>query len=91
MIVLFEILTLFRFKAIRSSWLTLNEIMIVLIAKGTQGGCHRTAIEDCVKDGGEEFLPRCIAFEFQIFDDSMGIRLKSAVYLGKNSSSPSLA
>ena len=37
MIVLFEILTLFRFKAIRSSWLTLNEIMIVLIAKGTQG------------------------------------------------------
>ena len=37
MIVLFEILTLFRFKAIRSSWLTLNEIMIALIAKGTQG------------------------------------------------------
>ena len=37
MIVLFDILILFRFKAIRSSWLALNEIMIVLIAKGTQG------------------------------------------------------
>ena len=37
MIVLFEILTLFRFKEIRYSWLTLNEIMIALIAKGTQG------------------------------------------------------
>ena len=37
MIVLFEILALFRFKEIRSSWLTLNEIMIALIAKGAQG------------------------------------------------------
>ena len=36
MIVLFKILTLFHFKAIRSSWLTLNEILIVSIAKGTQ-------------------------------------------------------
>ena len=36
MIVLFKIFTLFRFKEIRSSWLTLNEIMIVSIAKGTQ-------------------------------------------------------
>ena len=25
------------------------------------------AIEDCAKDGGEEFLPRCTAFEVQIF------------------------
>ena len=40
MIVLFDILTLFRFKAIRSSWLALNEILIVLIAKGTQGLYH---------------------------------------------------
>ena len=37
MIVLFKILTLFRFKAIRSSSLTLNEIMIALIANRTQG------------------------------------------------------
>ena len=36
MIVLFKILTSFHFKAIRSSWLTLNEIFIVSIAKGTQ-------------------------------------------------------
>ena len=36
MIVLFKILTLFHFKAIRSSWLTLNEILIVSMAKGTQ-------------------------------------------------------
>ena len=36
MIVLFNILTLFRFKALRSSSLTLNEIMIALMAKGTQ-------------------------------------------------------
>ena len=35
MIVLFKILTLFHFKAIRSSWLTLNEILIVSMAKGT--------------------------------------------------------
>ena len=39
MIVLFKISTLFRFKAIRFSSLTLNEIMIALIAKGTQGSC----------------------------------------------------
>ena len=37
MIVLFEILILFCFKQIRSSWAALNEIMIALIAKGTQG------------------------------------------------------
>ena len=36
MIVLFKILTLFHFKAIRSSWLTLNESLIVSMAKGTQ-------------------------------------------------------
>ena len=36
MIVLVKILTLFYFKAIISSLLTLNEIMIALIAKGTQ-------------------------------------------------------
>ena len=36
MIVLFKILTLFHFKAIRSSWLTLKEILIVSMAKGTQ-------------------------------------------------------
>ena len=29
------------------------------------------------------FLPRCIAFELQIFNDSIGIRLKNAVHLGK--------
>ena len=29
------------------------------------------------------FLPRCIAFELQIFNDCMGIRLKIAVHLGK--------
>ena len=37
MIVLFKTITLFRFKAIRSSSLTLNEIMIALIAKEAQG------------------------------------------------------
>ena len=30
------------------------------------------------------FLPRYLAFELQIFKDSIGIRLKKAVYLGKN-------
>ena len=38
-IVFFKILTVFRFRAIRSSSLTLNEIMIALIAKRTQGIC----------------------------------------------------
>ena len=36
MIVLFKILTLFHFTAIRSTWLTFNEILIVSMAKGTQ-------------------------------------------------------
>ena len=36
MIVLFKSLTLFHFKAIGSSWMTLNEVLIVSIAKGTQ-------------------------------------------------------
>ena len=40
-------------------------------------GLFLTLIEDCAKDGGEEFLPRCIAFELQIFDDSIAIRLGS--------------
>ena len=29
------------------------------------------------------FLPRCTAFELQTFNDSIGIRLKNAVHLGK--------
>ena len=29
------------------------------------------------------FLPRCIAFELQIFNDSIVVRLKNAVHLGK--------
>ena len=37
------------------------------------------------------FLPRFIAFELQILNDSIGIRLKNAVHLGKNSSPASLA
>ena len=40
-------------------------------------------IEDCAKDGGKEFLPRCIAFELQIFNNTIGIPLKNAVHLGK--------
>ena len=48
-------------------------------------------IEDCAKDGGEEFLPRYVAFELQIVTDSIGIRLKNTVHLGKNSLPPSLA
>ena len=41
-------------------------------------------IEDCAKDGGEDLFRRSIAFELQIFNDSIGIRLKNAVHLGKN-------
>ena len=40
-------------------------------------------IEDCAKDGSGNFLLRCIAFELQIFTDSIGSQLKSAVHLGK--------
>ena len=40
-------------------------------------------IEDCAKDGGKEFFPRYTAFELQIFNDSIGIRLKNALHLGK--------
>ena len=29
------------------------------------------------------FLPRCTAFELQIFNETIGIRLKNAVHLGK--------
>ena len=42
-----------------------------------------TAVDDCTKDDGEEFLSRCIAFELRILSDSLGIRLKNAVHLGK--------
>ena len=42
MTVLFKILELFHFKTIRSSSLNLNEIMIALIAKGTQGTLYRS-------------------------------------------------
>ena len=36
MIVLSKILILFHFKAFRSNWLTVKEIVIVFIVKGTQ-------------------------------------------------------
>ena len=36
-----------------------------------------------LKMAARNFLPRCIAFELQIFTDSIGIQLKSAVHLGK--------
>ena len=39
-IVLLKILALSHFKALKSSWLTLNDILIALIAKGTQGVCR---------------------------------------------------
>ena len=39
----------------------------------------------------KNFLPRCIAFELQIFNDSIGMRVKNAVHLGKSSLPPSLA
>ena len=42
------------------------------------------AIDDYAKDGGDELLPRCIAFELRILNDSAGIRLKNAVHHGKN-------
>ena len=46
-------------------------------------GAEYNSIDDCTKDGGEEVLPRCIAFKLQIFNDSIGDRLKSAVHVGK--------
>ena len=36
-----------------------------------------------LKMAAKNFLPRCIAFEVQIFDDSIGIQLKNALHLGK--------
>ena len=49
----------------------------------TQKRSVSATIEDCAKDGGEGFLPRCIAFELPIFNDSTGIRLKNVVHRGK--------
>ena len=40
-------------------------------------------IDDCTKDGGEEFLPRCTAFELRTFGDFIRIRLKNTMHLGK--------
>ena len=40
---------------------------------------------------GEVLLPRCTAFELRILNDSIGIRLKKTMHLGKNSSPSSLA
>ena len=48
-------------------------------------------MEDCAKDSREEFLPRCIALELQIFTDSIGTLLKNALHLSKNSLPPSSA
>ena len=44
---------------------------------------YHSSIDDCAKDGGEELLPRCVAFDLWIFNDSIGIRSKSATRLGK--------
>ena len=41
------------------------------------------SIDDYAKDGGEELLPRCNVFLLQILNNSIGIRLKNAVHLGK--------
>ena len=39
-------------------------------------------IDDRAKDGGKEFLPRCIAFFNRIPIESSTIRNKNAVHLG---------
>ena len=53
------------------SWKEPNVIIIVSI------------IDNYAKDGGEELLPRCIAFELRMLNDCMGIRLENAVDLGR--------
>ena len=40
-------------------------------------------IDDCTKDGNEESLTRCTAFELRILNDSVGIRSKNRMHLGK--------
>ena len=40
-------------------------------------------MDDYAKDGGEELLRRCIVFLYQIFNDSIEIRLNNAMHLGK--------
>ena len=49
-------------------------------------------IDDCAKDGGKEFFTKihCVLI-MTLFNDSIGIRLKKAMHLGKISSPPSLA
>ena len=40
-------------------------------------------IDDYTKDGGKEFLSRCTVFYLQIPNNSVGIRLKNAMHLGR--------
>ena len=40
-------------------------------------------IDDYAKDGGKELFTKMHAFELRILNDSIGIRLKNAVHLGK--------
>ena len=44
-----------------------------------------------LKMAARSILPRCTALKLRILNDSMGIRLKNAMDLGKNCSPPSLA
>ena len=46
-------------------------------------GFKTSRINDYTKDGGEKPLPRCIASELRIVNDSIGIQLKNAMHLGK--------
>ena len=41
------------------------------------------AIEDCAKDGGEEFFTEVHCVRITNLKDPIGIRLKNAVHLGK--------
>ena len=45
--------------------------------------CTVTAIEDCAKDGGEEFFTEMHCVRITNLKDSIGIRLKNAMHLGK--------
>ena len=48
-------------------------------------------VDDCVKDGGEEFLPKCIVFFNRIPVESLKIHDSNVMHRGKNSSPPFLA
>ena len=69
-------------------WITIRILRVYLLPSDSNvtsvgWSVRRVAIDNCMEDGGKEFLPRCTALYLRMIDDSVGILLKNAMHLGK--------